>query len=151
MRCNFIHKWNIIATRPWDFHYRFPGFIFFINVYLFWAKLVIKLRKVTMIAIIYQPNPITFETVILDFIDFFKNWALTHYYISQKNEEKCKPEIQTISFYCRITKWHHYSQRIVSGKVFFLRYCEKIFTGSTFLTHYFKILYYIAKAGEFSL
>lgn len=43
-----------------------------------------------MIAVVYQPNPITFETFILDFINLFSNWAWTHYYNSEKNEEKSK-------------------------------------------------------------
>lgn len=63
--------------------------MFFISVYLFWycsEKLVIKLRKVIMIAVIYQLNLITFETFILYFIDLLSNWVLTHYYNLQKNE-----------------------------------------------------------------
>lgn len=87
----------------YPFHYRLLGFIFFINVYLFCAKLVLKLRKVTVIAVIYQLNPITFETFILDYIDLFYNWALTYYYNSQNKEEKYKQEMLTISFYCKIT------------------------------------------------
>lgn len=46
-----------------------------------------------MIADIYQPNSITFETFVLNFIDLFSNWALAHYYNSQENEENCKLEI----------------------------------------------------------
>lgn len=63
--------------------------MFFISVYLFWycsEKLVIKLRKVIMIAVIYQLYLITFETFILYFIDLLSNWVLTHYYNLQKNE-----------------------------------------------------------------
>lgn len=97
-----------------------------------------------MIAVIYELNPITLENIILNFIDLFSNWVLTHYYNLQKNEENINREYQQYPSSAELYSENIILRKLLDGRDFFLRVLEN-FTGITFLTNYLKIPNCIAK------